>query len=85
VSDEVVDIFATVGLNKPNIAILSDEFLNEVQNLPQRNLALELLQKLLNDEIKTQSRRNLAQSRSFAEMLDQAVRAYQNRTVEAAR
>ncbi len=84
VSDEVVDVFAAVGLVKPNLAILSDEFLNEVRQLPQRNLALELLQKLLDDEIKTQMSRNVSQSRSFAELLEQAVRAYQNRAIEAA-
>lgn len=66
-STEVVDIFAAAGLNKPDISILSDEFLAEVQQLPQRNLALELLKKLLNDEIKTQMRKNVVQARSCAD------------------
>lgn len=83
-SDEVIDIFATAGLRKPDISILSDKFLQEVQQLPQRNLAVELLRKLLNDEIKTRSRKNVVQARSFAEMLEKAIRKYQNRTIEAA-
>jgi type I restriction enzyme R subunit len=84
VSDEVVDIFAAAGLQKPDISILSDEFLAEVRDMPQRNLAVELLQKLLKGEIKTRSRRNVVQARSFAELLEQAVRKYQNRAIETA-
>ena len=83
-STEVVDIFAAAGLDKPDISILSDEFLAEVQQLPQRNLALELLKKLLNDEIKTRMRKNVVQARSFAEMLEEAIKKYQNRAIEAA-
>ncbi|MGB9625217.1 MAG: type I restriction endonuclease subunit R [Phycisphaerae bacterium] len=83
-STEVVDIFAAAGLEKPDISILSDEFLAEVQRLPQRNLALELLKKLISDEIRTRLRKNVVLARSFAEMLEQAVRKYQNRAVEAA-
>ena len=83
-STEVVDIFAAAGLEKPDISILSDEFLAEVQQLPQRNLALELLKKLINDEIKTRMRRNVVQARSFAEMLEEAIRKYQNRAIETA-
>ena len=83
-SDEVVDIFAAAGLKKPDISILSDEFLAEVQRMPQRNLAVELLRKLLGDEIKLRGRKNVVQSRSFAEMLERAVRAYQNRAIETA-
>ena len=77
----MIDLFAAVGLKKPDISILSDEFLAEVRGIPHRNLAVELLRKLLNDEIKTRSRRNLVQSRSFAEMLERAIRAYQNRAL----
>ena len=84
VSDEVVDIFAAAGLKKPDISILSDEFLAEVQGMPQRNLAVELLQKLLKGEIKSRSKRNVVQARSFAELLEQAVRKYQNRAIETA-
>ena len=72
VSDEVVDIFAAAGLKKPDISILSDEFLAEVRGMPQRNLAVELLQKLLKGEIRTRGKRNVVQARSFAELLEQA-------------
>ncbi|MFI5072438.1 MAG: type I restriction endonuclease subunit R, partial [Terriglobales bacterium] len=84
VSDQVVDIFAAAGLKKPDISILSDEFLSEVRNMPHRNLAVELLQKLLKGEIKLRSRRNVVQARSFSEMLDQAIKKYQNRAIETA-
>jgi type I restriction enzyme R subunit len=84
VSGEVVDIFAAAGLKKPDISILSDEFLAEVRGMPQRNLAVELLQKLLKGEIRTRAKRNVVQARSFAELLEQAVRKYQNRAIETA-
>jgi len=80
----VVDIFAAAGLKKPDISILSDEFLAEVSNLPQKNLAVELLRKLLNDEIKTRSRRNVVKSKLFSELLDGTIRKYQNRAVQTA-
>jgi type I restriction enzyme R subunit len=83
-SDEVVDIFAAAGLKKPDISILSDEFLAEVQGMPQRNLAVELLQKLLKGEIRTRRRHNVVQARSFAELLEQSIRKYQNRAIETA-
>ena len=85
VSDEVVDIFAAAGLKKPDISILSDEFLAEVRGMPQRNLAVELLQKLLKGEIKLRSRRNLVQARLFSEMLETSLRRYQNRAIETAK
>jgi type I restriction enzyme R subunit len=78
VSDEVIDIFAAAGLKKPDISILSDEFLAEVRDMPQRNLAVELLRKLLMGEIRTRSRRNVVQARSFADMLEQTVHRYHN-------
>jgi type I restriction enzyme, R subunit len=84
VSDEVVDIFAAAGLKKPEISILSDAFLDEIRELPQRNLALELLQKLLNDEIAVRAKRNVVQARLFSEMLEASIRKYQNRSLEAA-
>ncbi|MBK7046471.1 MAG: type I restriction endonuclease subunit R [bacterium] len=84
VADEVVDIFAAAGLKKPDISILSDEFLSDVRNMPQRNLAVELLRKLLAGDIKTRGQRNVVQARSFAERLEQSVRKYQNRAIEAA-
>lgn len=80
----VVDIFTAAGLEKPDVSILSDEFLAEVQDLPHKNLAVELLEKLLNDDIKTRSQKNVFQARSFTEMLERSIRVYQNRTVEAA-
>jgi type I restriction enzyme R subunit len=84
VSDEMVDIFAAAGLKKPDISILSDEFLAEVRGMPQKNLAVELLQKLLKGEIRTRRRHNVVQARSFAELLEQAIRKYQNRAIETA-
>ncbi len=84
VSEEVVDIFAAAGLKKPDISILSDRFLAEIREMPQRNLAVELLQKLLKGEIKARSKRNVVQARSFAELLEQAIRKYQNRAIETA-
>ncbi len=83
-ADEVVDIFQAAGLQKPDISILSDEFLAEVRGMPQRNLAVELLQKLLKGEIKARGRRNVVQARSFAEMLEKSLRKYQNRAIETA-
>jgi type I restriction enzyme R subunit len=84
VSDEIVDIFAAAGLKKPDISILSDEFLAEIRGMPRRNLAVELLRKLLVREIKTRSRRNVVQARSFTELLDRSIRRYQNRAIETA-
>ncbi len=83
-SDEVVDIFAAAGLKHPDISILDDQFLAEVRDMPQKNLAVELLRKLLNDELKMRQKKFLIQSRSFAEMLEQSVLKYQNRAIEAA-
>ena len=83
-SEGVVDIFAAAGLEKPDVSILSEEFLAEVRGMKQRNLAVELLQKLLQGELAVRRRKNVAQARSFAEMLDQTVRRYANRAIEAA-
>jgi type I restriction enzyme R subunit len=84
-SDKVVDIFAAAGLKTPDISILSDDFLAEIRGMPQRNLAVELLEKLLKSEIRSRSRRNVVQGRVFSEMLEQALRRYQNRAVETAK
>lgn len=84
VSDRVIDIFEAAGLKKPDISILSEEFLEEVKNMPQKNLAFEMLKKLLNDEIKIRHKKNLVQARSFAEMLDKAIKAYTNKNIETA-
>lgn len=81
-SNEVIDILGSVGLSKPNIAILSDEFLEEVKGMKQKNLAVELLNRLLKGSIKTFSRRNLVQSKKFSELLEAAIRKYQNRAIE---
>jgi type I restriction enzyme R subunit len=83
-SDEVVDIFKAAGLQKPDISILSDEFLAEVRGMPQRNLAVEMLRKLLDGEIRARGRKNVVRARSFAEMLEESIRRYQNRAIEAA-
>ena len=83
-SEGVLDVFAAAGLEKPDIAVLSDEFLAEVQHLPHRNVAVELLQKLLRGEVATRRRKNVVQARSFAEMLEQTLRRYRNRAIEAA-
>jgi type I restriction enzyme R subunit len=84
VSQEVVDIFDAVGLDKPNIGILDDEFLAEVGNLPERNLAVELLERLLNGEIKSRFGSNVAKHKKFSEMLADVVKRYQNRAIETA-
>jgi len=84
VPNGIVDIYKAAGIKTPDISILSEEFLEEVRGLPHRNLALELLKKLLHDEIKTISHKNLVQSRSFAQMLDQSINKYHNRSLEAA-
>ncbi|MBP8299091.1 MAG: type I restriction endonuclease subunit R [Planctomycetes bacterium] len=83
-SDEVIDIFAAAGLKNPDISILSDQFLADVRGMKHKNLAVELLRKLLNDEVKVRSRQNLVQSRSFTDLLEKSVRRYQNRAIETA-
>jgi type I restriction enzyme R subunit len=83
-SEGIVDLFAAAGLRKPDLSILSDEFLAEVREMPHKNLAVEVMRKLLEGEIKARQRKNLVQARSFAEMLEKAIRRYQNRAVEAA-
>ncbi len=84
VSEEVVDVFDAVGLDKPNIGILDDAFLAEVRNLPERNLAVELLERLLEGEIKTRFAGNVVQSKKFSELLADVVKRYQNRAIETA-
>lgn len=84
VSDEVVDIFDAVGLDKPNIGLLDDEFLAEVRNLPEKNLAVELLERLLEGEIKSKFASNVIQQKKFSEMLAAVVKRYQNRSIETA-
>jgi len=83
-SEEVIDIFAAAGVEKPEISILSDEFLDEVKNMKHKNLAFELLKKLLNDEIKVRSKYNYVTGKKFAEMLEAAIRKYQNNLLTTA-
>jgi len=84
-TDQVVDIFSAAGLKKPDISILTDEFLAEVKGMPQKNLAVELLKKLLSNEIKSpRQRRNIMMSRSFLEMLEASLGKYENRAIETA-
>ncbi len=84
VSDRVVDIFEAVGLRKPDVSVLSEAFLADVREMPQKNLAFEALKKLLNDEIRLVFRKNLVQGKSFMEMLDKTIKRYTNRSVETA-
>ncbi len=83
-SEGMIDIFAAAGLQKPDISILSERFLAEVRGMPQHHLAVEVLRKLLSGEIRRRGRTNVVQARSFSEMLEEAIRRYQNRTIEAA-
>jgi len=83
-SDEVIDIFSAAGLRNPDISILSEEFLAEVQGMPYRNLAVEMLRKLLAGEIRSRSRKNVVKARSFSELLTAAIKRYQNRAIETA-
>ncbi|MGF6806047.1 type I restriction enzyme R subunit [Paraburkholderia sp. Clong3] len=84
VSQDVVDIFESVGLDKPNIGILDDDFLAEVKNLPERNLAVELLERLLEGEIKSRFASNVVQEKKFSELLSNVITRYQNRSIETA-
>jgi type I restriction enzyme R subunit len=84
VSGDVVDIFAAAGLKKPDISILSDDFLAQMKGMPQRNLAVELLQRLLKGQLRGRMRNNVVQARSFLQLLENALQRYQNRTIEAA-
>jgi type I restriction enzyme R subunit len=84
VSEGIIDVFDAAGIKKPDISILSDEFLKEIQGMERKNLALELLKKLLNDEIKFRTRKNLIQSKKFSEMLENAIKKYQNNLLTTA-
>lgn len=84
VADDVTDVFALCGLDKPNIGLLSDEFLEDVRQMPQRNLAVELLEKLLKDDIKAKTRNNAVQEKKYADRLQETLRKYNNRGIETA-
>ena len=82
VSEGMIDIFQAAGLKRPDLSILSEEFLAEVRTMPQKNLAVELLRKLLDQEIKTRAKKNVVLFRSFSDMLERSLRAYHNRAIE---
>lgn len=84
VSDEVIDIFSAAGLKRPNIGVLSDEFLEDVRQMKERTLAVELLERLLNGEIKSRFKTNVVQSAKFSDLLQQSLTRYRNRAVETA-
>jgi len=84
VSEGVIDIFQAAGMEKPNISVFSDEFFDGVRNLKHKNLAVELLKKLLNDEIKVQMKRNLIKGKKLSEMLSSVIKRYQNQILTAA-
>lgn len=84
VSDKVINIFDAAGIKNPNISVLSDEFLDEVKGLEHKNVALELLKKILNDEIRTMERKFLTKSKVFSRMLEETIKRYQNQTIESA-
>lgn len=84
VSEGVIDVFAAAGMKKPDISILSDDFLEEIKGMKQKNVALELLKKILNDEIKARTKKNFIQSKKLSEMLENAVKKYQNNLITAA-
>lgn len=84
ISEQVIDVFDAAGIKKPDISILSEEFLLELKGMEHKNVALEVLKKLLNDELKTRAKKNLVQSRSLMEMLEAAIKKYQNKILTAA-
>jgi type I restriction enzyme R subunit len=84
VSEQVIDVFDAAGIKKPDISILSEEFLLELKGMEHKNLALEVLKKLLNDELTVRAKKNLVQSRSLMEMLENAIKKYQNKILTAA-
>ena len=84
IAEGVADVFALCGLNKPNIGLLSDEFLEDVRQMPERNLAIELLEKLLKDDIKSKTRNNVVQEKKYSDRLLETLRKYNNRAIETA-
>lgn len=79
--DEVVDVYQAAGMERPDVSILSEEFLEEVRRMPQQNLAIALLQKLLHDEIKIRHKRNVVQEKVFSDMLQTTMNGYHNRAI----
>ncbi len=80
----MVDIFDAVGLEKPNIGLLDEAFLDEIRHLPERNLAVELLERLLEGEIKSRFKTNVSQDKKFSDLLTNVIKRYQNRSIETA-
>jgi type I restriction enzyme R subunit len=83
ISEQVVDVFDAAGIKKPDISILSEEFLLELKGMQHKNIALEVLRKLLNDEIKARMQRNLVQGRTLMEMLEDSIARYHNKVITA--
>ena len=83
VSEKVIDVFDAAGIKKPDISILSEEFLADLKGYEHKNVALEVLKKLLNDELKVRAKKNLVQSKSLMEMLEASIRKYQNKILSA--
>ncbi|MCD8448016.1 type I restriction endonuclease subunit R [Tenacibaculum finnmarkense] len=83
-SGGVIDIFEAAGISKPSVSILSDDFLLEVKNMPQKNIAFELLKKLLSDEVSVRKSKNIAQGKKFSEMLESVVKRYHNNQIDSA-
>lgn len=84
VSEKVIDVFDAAGIKKPDISILSEEFLVELKGMKHKNVALEVLKKLLNDEIKSRAKKNLVKSKTFLEMLENSIKKYHNKILTAA-
>lgn len=84
VTEQVIDVFDAAGIKKPDISILSEEFLLEVKNMEHKNIALEVLKKLLHDEIKTRTKKNLIQGKSLMEMLENSIKRYHDKIITAA-
>jgi len=84
VTEKVIDVFDAAGIKKPDISILSEDFLLEVKNMEHKNIALEVLKKLLNDEIKSRTKKNLIQSKTLMEMLENSIKKYHNKILTAA-
>jgi len=84
VFDKIVDIYDAAGIKKPDLSILSDEFMEEIKGMKHKNLAVELLKKILNDEIKTRTKKNIVQSKKFSELLNNAITKYLNKMITTA-
>src|SRR5690606_12785538 len=84
VSEKVIDVFDAAGIKRPDISILSEEFLMELQGMEHKNIAMEVLRKLLNDELKARAKKNLVKSKTLMEMLENAIKRYHNKILTAA-